>query len=203
MVRRRAVEGASPLTLAVVYPYSLHNYLLRTWLVSAGVAPDRDVRLTVAAPSRMAELLVSGVIEGFCAGEPWGTAAEAAGAGRVVARAAAILPGAPDKVLGFCRAWAEADAQRFSAVIRAVRRAAAWCAAGENRASLADLLAERLDQPAEVILPGLTHIDFAADPAEPGEASDLLAHMRRWGHAPADLDGDALARAVFRGDLCA
>ena len=53
LVARRREEGASPITLAVVFPYSVHNYLLRDWLAAAGIDPDRDVRLTVAPPSRM------------------------------------------------------------------------------------------------------------------------------------------------------
>src|SRR6185369_1018883 len=77
LVARRREEGASPITLAVVFPFSVHNYLLRDWLARAGIDPDRDVRLTVAPPSRMTELLVEGVVEGFCVTEPWGAAAAA------------------------------------------------------------------------------------------------------------------------------
>ena len=70
LVRRRQEEGASPLTLAAVYPFSIHNYLLRHWLVGLGLNPDVDVRLTVVPPPRTAALLGEGVIEGFCAGAP-------------------------------------------------------------------------------------------------------------------------------------
>ena len=37
-------------TLAVVFAFSSHNYLLRHWLAAAGLDPDRDVRLTVVPP---------------------------------------------------------------------------------------------------------------------------------------------------------
>lgn len=202
LIDRRRAEGASPLTLAVVYPWSIHNYLLRAWLAGVGVDPTADVRLTVAAPSRMAELLAGGVIEGFCAGEPWGPAAEASGAGQIVVRAAAVLPDAPDKVLGFGRAWAMADAGRLAAVVRAVRRAADWAQAKPNRGALGDLLAERIGLPATVVTPGLAHIDLGATPAIPEEAAALIAHMRRWGQIDPAADTEALAGAVFRGDLC-
>lgn len=203
LIARRREEGASPLTLAVVYPYSIHNYLLRAWLGQAGVDPGAGVRMTVAAPSRMAELLAAGVIEGFCAGEPWGPAAEAAGAGRVVVRAADIWPAAPDKVLGVGQAWAQADPPRLQAVVRALTRAAAWCAEPQNRNALAALLADRLELPAEVIAPGLAHIAFQAGAADPGEAAWLLAHMRRAGQLDAATDLEALAARVYRPDLCA
>jgi NitT/TauT family transport system ATP-binding protein/nitrate/nitrite transport system substrate-binding protein len=203
LIFRRKAEDASRLTLAVVYPWSVHNYLLRTWLADAGVDPEADVRMTIAAPSRMAELLAGGVIEGFCAGEPWGPAAEAAGAGRIVVRPEPVTPGAPDKVLGVGRSWAEADAGRVAAVVRAVRRAADWCEARHNRGELASLLSERIGQPAEIIAPGLDPIDLAATPADHAEAVGLIGQMQRWGQVTAGADADALARAVFRGDLCA
>lgn len=203
LVDRRREQGASPLTFAVVYPYSIHNYLLRAWLAGADVDPDAEVRLTVAPPSRMAELLAGGVIEGFCAGEPWGAAAEAAGAGRVMVRAADVWPVAPDKVLGVNLAWAEQDRPRLGAVVRALARAAAWCAGPQNRAALADLLAERLDVAAEVVAPGLGRVVFRAHPANRVEAAWVLEQMRRWGQLdPAD-DVKALAARVYRPDLCA
>ncbi|MDZ4370779.1 MAG: CmpA/NrtA family ABC transporter substrate-binding protein, partial [Phenylobacterium sp.] len=70
LLARRREEGASPITLAVVFPYSTHNYLLRDWLSRSGIDPEADVRLTVAPPARMTELLASGVVEGFCVTEP-------------------------------------------------------------------------------------------------------------------------------------
>ena len=83
LIARRRDEGASALTLAVVFPFSTHNYLLRDWLARSGIDPDRDVRLTVAPPSRMTELLAGGVVEGFCVTEPWNAAAGGGLGGRV------------------------------------------------------------------------------------------------------------------------
>src|SRR5262249_15022244 len=45
---RRA--GRAPLRFAVVYPFAAHNYELRYWLATAGIDPDRDVRLCVVPP---------------------------------------------------------------------------------------------------------------------------------------------------------
>lgn len=203
LIDRRREQGASPLTFAVVYPYSIHNYLLRAWLAGAGIDPDADVRLTVAAPSRMAELLAAGVIEGFCAGEPWGAAAEAASAGRVLVRAGDVWPVAPDKVLAVNLAWVEQDRPRVEAAVRALGRAAGWCADPQNRAPLADLLAERLELAAEVIAPGLSRIAFRAEPANRVEAVWVLDQMRRWGQLDPAVDLRALAARVYRPDLCA
>lgn len=203
LIARRRDEGASPLTFAVVYPHSIHNYLLRTWLAAAGIDPEVDVRTTVAAPSRMAELLAGGVIEGFCAGEPWGPAAQAAGAGRMVARAGEIWPAAPDKVLGVGQAWAEADRPGLAALARALTRAAAWCAEPRNGTALTALLTECLDLPSSVIEPGLAHVAFQARPASHAEALWMLEQMRRCGQLDRAADLPAIAAQVYRPDLCA
>jgi NitT/TauT family transport system ATP-binding protein/nitrate/nitrite transport system substrate-binding protein len=206
LIARRREEGASPLTLAVVFPFSIHAYLLRDWLARAGVDPDRDVRMTVAPPSRMTELLVSGVVEGFCVTEPWDTAAVAAGAGLIVARGSQLWPRTPDKVLAVTEAWAERDPERLQALLRALLRAAAWADARENRTELAAILAESryVDAPADVIADSLVDIVFQADGAsapEPIHAAWMATQMMRWGHVPADLDIAALAHRIYRPDL--
>lgn len=199
VARRRELE-ASPLTFSVVYPFSTHNYLLRHWMALAGIDPDRDVRLTVAPPPRMAELLAGGVIEGFCAGEPWNAVAVAAGVGTIAARAEEIAPGAPDKVLGVTAAWAQANGPALDAVVRAVARGLAWAQAPENRRSLALLLAEPdyLAVAPDIVAAGLRTVIFGQSRPEPDQSAWLLAQMRRWGQ----IDGDsAAADAVYRPDL--
>ena len=59
----------------MVFPFSCHNYQLRDWLESAGVDPDRDVRLVVLPPPLLVDALRSGQIDGFCVGEPWNSLA--------------------------------------------------------------------------------------------------------------------------------
>lgn len=206
LVARRREEGASVLTFAVVYPYSTHNYLLRAWLAEAGIDPDRDIRLTVAAPSRMAELLAGGVIEGFCAGEPWNAVAVAAGAGRVVVRASQLWDRTPDKVFGLTRTWAEAHPQALAALIRALSAAAAWVEAPENRAELVGVLARPayVDVRPELIEAGLDDIVFHRDGANAPRiehAAWLIEQMVRWGQVAADVDAGAVAAQVYRPDL--
>ncbi len=208
LIARRRDEGASALTLAVVFPFSTHNYLLRDWLARSGIDPDRDVRLTVAPPSRMTELLVGGVVEGFCVTEPWNAAAVAAGAGRIVVRASTLWPRAPDKVFAVTQTWADANPERLQAILRALLRAAAWADAAENRPLLAELLSEAAHVGAsrEVIEASLTDIVLYAKGAnvpEPIHAAWLAAQMVRWGHIPRDVDVLELAARVYRPDLLA
>lgn len=203
LAARRREMGASPLTFAVVFPYSTHNYLLRLWMASAGIDPDRDVRITVAAPSKMAALLADGVIEGFCAGEPWNAVAEAAGVGEVAVRAGQILEGAPDKVLGLTKSWAAGHPEELQALLRAVLNGLAWAEAPENRRALAALLAqpEYLDAAPQAVARGLAGIAFRrASRPSPEQGAWLLAQMQRWGQAGGDAS-KAAAEAVFRAEL--
>lgn len=205
LIARRREQGASPLTFAVVFPYSIHNYLLRAWMAGAGVDPDADVRLTVAPPSRMAELLAEGVIEGFAAGEPWNAAAVRAGVGRLAVRATELWERAPDKILGVGQAFAEGDPPRLQAVLRALLRAAAWTDAA-SRADLAEMLsrAEHVGVAAEVISDGLAHVVFqrnGASAPQPRDAVWLIEQMQRWRQVSAGIDAARIAARVYRPDL--
>jgi len=206
LIARRRAEGASPLTLAVVFPFSAHNYLLRDWLARAGVDPDQDVRMTIAPPSRMTELLVGGVVEGFCVTEPWDSAAVAAGAGHIAVRGSQFWPRTPDKVFAVTEAWAGAHPDALQALLRALLRAAAWADAPENRPELATLLADAayVDADPGVIEDSLADMVFHADGASapaPVHAAWLAAQMMRWGHIPPDVDIAGLAARVYRPDL--
>jgi len=200
LIARRRDEA-----FAVVHAFSIHNYLLRRWLASAGLDPEHDVRLIVAAPSRLVELLEEGVIEGFCAGEPWGTCAQSARVGNVALRAGELWPDAPDKLLAVRAEWASSQPETLQRLIRALARAQQVVDGPGNRAAVARLLSHpgRLALAADQIAPGLSHIVFAReDGGRPVEAAAawLVDEMRRWGQIDSAADLGA-ARGVFRADL--
>jgi ABC-type nitrate/sulfonate/bicarbonate transport system substrate-binding protein len=142
VVAARAGSGADPLTFGMVYPFSCHNYELRYWLASAGIDPDRDVRLTVIPPPFLADALRTGQIDGFCVGEPWNSVAVDAGIGAIVTPTTALWPLSPEKVLG-CRAeWAQRYPNELAGLLRALYRAARWIEVAANHAEVARLLAE-------------------------------------------------------------
>jgi NitT/TauT family transport system ATP-binding protein/nitrate/nitrite transport system substrate-binding protein len=202
----RRLAGEPPLVFAVVFPYSMHNYLLRHWLAEAGIDPDRDVRITVAPPSRMASRLAAGELDGFCAGEPWNAVAEDEGAGEVVVRAFEIWRDGPEKVLGVKAEWASRNPEALQALLRALLKAAAWADDPENRGQLAKLLAgpDYVDAPASSIarsLPTTTFHRNAAGAPLPVHAGWQLSQMMRWGQAPREIDIRAVAERVYRLDL--
>ncbi len=123
---RRSQEADPRLRLAMVYPFSCQHYQLRDWLRLGELDPVADVELVVLPPPRMVEALETGIIDGFCAGEPWGSLAAHRGLGRLVATGAQLWPDQPEKVLGVTRSWARRYPATLAALLRALQAAAAW-----------------------------------------------------------------------------
>jgi ABC-type nitrate/sulfonate/bicarbonate transport system substrate-binding protein len=130
------------LTLAMVFPFSCHNYQLRDWLAGAGIDPDRDVRLIVVPPPMLVEALRTGQVDGFCVGEPWSSLAVDAGLGTIVATASDIWPHPPEKVLGLRAEYLEQHPDTCRALVRAVVAAARWTSDAANREELVGLLSQ-------------------------------------------------------------
>lgn len=207
VVAGRREQGAPPLTFAVVFPHSMHNYFLRYWLAQAGIDPDRDVRLVVTPPPRMVEHLRSGEIDGFCVGAPWNAAAVDEGLGESLIKASQFWPGGPDKVFGVTAAWAESHGDELRAALRALIRAAAWADEPGNHAELVALLSrpDHVGVEPEVVARALKseivfHRDAAGLPRRE-HALWFLSQMVRWGQVGADLDLAAVADRVYRPDL--
>ena len=74
-------RGRRTFTFGVAFPFSSHNFLLRQWLLSGGIQPDRDVRIVVVPPPQMFANLEAGNLDGYCVGEPWNSVAVKKGAG--------------------------------------------------------------------------------------------------------------------------
>lgn len=221
-VARRRADGAPPLTLATVYPFSGHNYELRYWLASAGIDPDADVRLVVLPPPYMVDALAEGQVDGFCVGEPWNSTAVDRGVGVIVASKSALWRQGPDKVLGLRKQFADDHPERLGALLRALHRAARWAADPANHADLAGILARPayVGGDAELLLRALQGRIVRRRGAAAVEVPDFLvlhdhaanfpwqshalwfwSQMVRWGQIPyRRADADAV-RMVYRPDI--
>ncbi|MTI50396.1 MAG: ABC transporter substrate-binding protein [Alcanivorax sp.] len=218
LIEQRKLEKQPPLVLAVVFPYSSHNLLLRYWLASAGIDPDRDVTTVVLPPSQMVDHLRLGHIHGFFAGEPWNAVATADGIGCCVATGRDIWQNAPNKVLGVTEDWARTNPDTLDALLRALYRAGAWL--DGNRAQAVSLLAEYLPVDRRALAPALLgHTGYRPDSGDAPEPDLLVFHrylanfpwvshgywflnqMARWGWLPGDQDLSAVAAACYRPDL--
>jgi NitT/TauT family transport system ATP-binding protein len=217
----REAPQKSRLRFAVVHPYSGHNYELRYWLAASGVDPNRDIEIVILPPSFMPEALAGGALDGYCVGEPWNTAAVARGVGQIVTAKAKIWRSSPEKVLGVQERWAQAQPEALAALLRALYRAAAWCADARNVEAIAALLAEpaHVAQPVDWMLPALLG-DFriSADatvriedffvPLARGATFPWKSHalwfytqMVRWGQIGHGAANEAIARETYRPDL--
>ena len=222
VILKRRADEKPPLTLAMVYPFSGHNYELRYWLASVGLDPDRDLRLTVLPPPFMVDALGAGHIDGFCVGEPWNSIAVERGLGVIVTTKSALWRQGPEKVLGVRQEFADAHPARLAALIRALHRAAAWAGDPANNAELASVLARPsyVGVPAPVIFralsgnmllrssrPAVGIPDFLVLHAHaanfPWQSHSLwfYSQMVRWKQIGYSPEQAARARCVYRPDL--
>jgi ABC-type nitrate/sulfonate/bicarbonate transport system substrate-binding protein len=221
-IAKRRQDGAPPLTLGMVHPFSCHNYDLRYWLAAAGIDPDEDVRLVVIPPSLIAESLKEGQVDGFCVGAPWGSVAVEMGIGRVVATKLELWANSPEKVLGVRRDWANENRALLLAAIKALLKAAAWLDEDANRDEVAEILARPhyIGVPAPLLRRVMGGNLLRQRGAEADQAPDFLVfhryaanfpwvshgiwmmtQMTRWGQIGALPDMAAVAAMVFRADM--
>jgi ABC-type nitrate/sulfonate/bicarbonate transport system substrate-binding protein len=206
-IAKRLGRGDPPVRFATVYPYSMHSYMLRYWIASAGLDPDRDVRLATAPPTAIVERLKSDKIDGFCVGAPWGAVCEAQCGARIALSAGEFWPGGPDKVLGISGAWAAGEPNAARALLRATLRAAIWADASENSAELASLLAAYLGVPPELIAKrigrGANDLRFSRHAASfpwRSHAAWIFSQMLRWGQVDRRVSPER-AIECYRPDL--
>ena len=225
VVASRRKSGAEPLTFAMTFPFSTHNYQLRFWMAAGGVDPDEDVRLVVLPPPFMAETLAGGQIDGSASARPGIPIAVDRGVGHILHFVSDILVRAAEKVLAIRQSWAERNPQVVAALVRAASRGAEFVEQ-PNRAETARILAQpdRIGVDAEVIqrtLDGRLKISpdgtmressryllvgrEGAGRPDPVQAAWLYAQMVRWGQTSMsrrraqDRDGRVPARPLRRG----
>ncbi|HIK57441.1 MAG TPA: ABC transporter substrate-binding protein [Synechococcales cyanobacterium M55_K2018_004] len=130
-------------TFGMVHPSSMHNLLLRYWLASGGINPDKDVQLDTIPPAQMVSNLQSGSIDGYCVGEPWNLRAAIDGIGFTIATDLEIWDGHPGKVLGVREDWAIAYPNTHIALVKALLDACQYCADEANHEEVREILSRR------------------------------------------------------------
>ncbi|WP_019498137.1 nitrate ABC transporter ATP-binding protein [Pseudanabaena sp. PCC 6802] len=196
-------KDKKPLTFGMVHPASMHNLMLRHWLASGGIDPNRDVEIIVIPPPQMVSNLIAGNIAGYCVGEPWNSrAVQEENAGFIVATDLDIWPNHPEKVLGVREDWAEQYPNTHLALVKALLEACQFCQSGDNR----DEALGVISQPQYLNLHPLFVRPGFAGPLRTGRGKSLyltnfnqflldnmprmdeqtwiLAQMARWGIAP-------------------
>jgi nitrate/nitrite transport system ATP-binding protein len=210
------------LNLGVVHSCSMHNLMLRYWLASGGIDPDRDVNLITLPPQEMVSRLKQGQIDGFCVGEPWNTQAIQEGIGFVIATDLDIWAGNPEKVLGFTEEWQQKHPLTYLAIVKAILEACDYCDEPRHREEIVNLLAQPqyLNTPPQYLKPSLMgmfsrgadlapeplprfhqfHLDNANCPRRI-EGTWILSQLARWGIAPFPKNRIEVLDRVRRVDL--
>jgi ABC-type nitrate/sulfonate/bicarbonate transport system substrate-binding protein len=151
-------KGKRVLRLAVVLNFSTQNYLLRQWLKSGGVDPDKDVEIVVVPPTQVHTCLTQGYIDGYCAGEPWGSIGTLEGVSWCAALTDEVVPMHPEKVLLVRQQFELEQHDAHIAMIAALIEAATYCDEPRNRRELASMLAQKryFNLPEDALLNALT-----------------------------------------------
>lgn len=208
------------LRFGVVHQISSHNYELRYWLASSGIAPDRDVEIVVLPPPLLPEALGSGGLDGYCVGEPWNSVGVARHGARIATTKSSIWQWSPDKLIGMRADWAERHPDTVGSIVRAIYRAGAWLQQPANRLAAAEIMARPayLNLSVEIVARALTgQIDGgvqrvaipdyfipsvgAANFPWKSHALWYYSQMVRWGEVASTPENAALAAATFRPDL--
>ncbi|AFZ14493.1 nitrate ABC transporter, ATPase subunits C and D [Crinalium epipsammum PCC 9333] len=209
-------------SLGVVHPSSMHNLMLRYWLASGGIDPDKDVNLVVLPPSQMVDRLKSGEIDGYCVGEPWNSRAVHEGLGFVIATDLDIWQGNPEKVLGVREDWANQYPETHLALVKALLEACEYCDHHQHRQEILHLLCQPqyLDSLPAYVRPGFIapynrgtheqprllpryHQFYVNQTNCPGRVEGLwiLTQLARWGLTPFPKNWIEILDRVRRVDL--
>ncbi len=150
-------KGSRTFTLGVGFPYASELFLLRQWLKSGGINPDRDVRTVIIPPPQLYPNLKLGYLDGYCTGEPWSTLAVEAGAGFSIAISPALAPHHPEKVLMARASFADRYPEEHVRLLAALLEACQFCDQNANRRHVAECLAQPqyVNAPADCLQVGL------------------------------------------------
>ena len=222
VIEAAKAAGEDPMTFAMVFPVSTHNYELRYWMADAGIDPDKDVRLIVIPPPQMVANLRAQNIVGYCVGEPWNERAVIAGMGKTLVTNHEIWNNNPEKVVGVNLDWAEKNPNTHMAMIRALVEAAQWMDKPENRLEVVEIISRKsyVNAPVDVVKMSMTGTFRYAMDEEPRPLPDFnvfyryaatfpwkshamwfISQMIRWGQIEKPLDIAKTAGEIYRPDI--
>lgn len=210
--------GKEPMTFAMVFPVSTHNYEIRYWMASAGIDPDKDVRLIVIPPPQMVANLAAKNIVGYCVGEPWNQRAVEMGIGRSLITNYEIWQNNPEKVFGVNREWAEKYPNTHKAAVKALIEAGQWADKAENRKEVVRIISSKsyVNAPPAVVDNSMTGTWMYTKAEGPQKMPDFnvffryaatfpwrshavwfLTQMVRWGQIDKAINFKKVAESVY------
>lgn len=139
--------------IAIPFPHSTHTLLLRYYLATGGLDPDKDVRLDVVPPPDTVAQMSIGDLDAMLIAEPFNQRLVAEGAGYIHMLSKDLWPGHPCCILSASQGWIDNHPNTFKALTKAVLESSDYAKNRSNRAMIAETLAPRqyLNQPKEVL----------------------------------------------------
>jgi nitrate/nitrite transport system substrate-binding protein len=201
---------------------STHNYEIRYWMASAGIDPDKDVRLVVIPPPQMVANLTANNIVGYCVGEPWNQRAVEMGIGHSLITNYEIWNNNPEKVFGVNRDWADKHPNSHKAAVRALIEAGQWADKPENRKEVVRIISQKsyVNAPPSVVDNSMTGTWMYSKAEGPQKMPDFnvfhryaatfpwrshaiwfLTQMARWGQLEKAVNFKQVAEAVYLPDV--
>ncbi|MGE8357645.1 MAG: CmpA/NrtA family ABC transporter substrate-binding protein [Microvirgula sp.] len=213
-LRALLADGPRRPVFAQTFPTGTHAMWLYYWLAAQQIHPLRDISSVVIPPPQMSGALAGGLLDGFCAGEPWHAVAEAAGGGRTLVRSGEIWPDHPEKVLACRRDFVRRHPNAARALTCALLDACRWLDADDtHRREAAGWLSTAIGCNTGLILPRLLGSGAGSSPPlrffAGGEVnfpylSDglwFLNQYQRWGMLRTPVDMAAVATAINQTSL--
>ncbi|MGK7877548.1 MAG: CmpA/NrtA family ABC transporter substrate-binding protein [Xenococcaceae cyanobacterium] len=194
--------------MGVPFPYSMHNLLLRYYLATGGIDPDKDVKIRPVPPPDSIAQLVAGDIDAYLMPDPFNQRAVYEEAGFIHKLTKDLWPGHPCCAFAASDNWISENPNSFRALNKAIIEAAGYARNPANRPEIAKAISERafLNQPVEVVNAVLTgnfedgqgnklnipdRIDFDPYPWQ-SFANWISSQLVRW-----DLQGDGKVKKVI------
>jgi len=198
-------------TIGVPFPYSMHNLLIRYYLATGGVDPDKDVKIRPVPPPDSIAQLVAGDIDAYLMPDPFNQRAVYEGAGFIHKLTKELWEGHPCCAFAASDEWISENPNTFRALNKAIIEAAGYARNPANRPEIAKAISERafLNQPVEVVEAVLTgnfddglgnakavpdRIDFDPYPWQ-SFANWISSQLVRW-----DLQGDDKVKQAISAD---
>ena len=209
-----------PLRLAIGQTGSMQELLLRHWLASGGIDPDREVDFVTLSPLAMQAALVAGEIDGFIAGRYRVAKAVEAGLADVLATDLDIWSNHPEKVLTCHEGWAAEHEGLLLDICSGLIRAGQICEDGGQHDQLVGLLSRPQWLGSDSALALQRQFDLGNEPsrsnrlplnryhsdrahvANVAEGAWVLTQFSRWGWTPFPSNRLELLGQVYRNDLC-
>ena len=197
--------------IGVPFPYSMHNLLIRYYLATGGLDPDKDVKIRAVPPPDSIAQLVAGDIDAYLMPDPFNQRAVYEEAGFIHKLTKDLWPGHPCCAFAASDEWISANPNTFRNLNKAIVEATGYARDPANRPEIAKAISERafLNQPTEVVEAVLTgnfedglgntqeipdRIDFDPYPWQ-SFANWISSQLMRW-----DLQGDGKVETAISAD---